>query len=102
MSEPLRVEAGSAEGANPDLAKETKEQKRSSSGFESGQSAMCLSATQQAKLAASIVESYSRRLGICAASNLSFQDDCSADFTRLRQSYNQYQLALASVRNYCR
>lgn len=63
---------------------------------------MCLSATQQAKFVASIVESYARRLGVCAASNLSFQDDCAADFTRLRQSYNQYQLALASVRNYCR
>lgn len=91
-----------AQGGNPESTKETKEQERPSSGFEDNQSATCLSATQQVKLIASIVESYARRLGACVASNRGFQDDCSADFARLRQSYGQYQLALASVRNYCR
>lgn len=102
MIQPRRAEPGSTEGPSAGATKESKEQKRSSSGFEIDQSAMCLSASQQAKLIASIVESYSRRLGACAVSNLSFQDDCSADFARLRQGYSQYQLALVSVRNYCR
>jgi hypothetical protein len=78
------------------------EQKQSSPGFEDDQSAMCQSATRQAKLIASVVETYSRRLAGCATSNPNFRDDCSMDFRRLANGYSQYQLAVASVRNYCR
>jgi len=92
-----------AQATRPDSRKETQEQKKPSSGFEDDQgSAMCLSATRQAKLIASIVDTYSRRLGSCAISNPNFRDDCSGDFERLAKGYNQYQFAVSSVRNYCR
>ena len=65
------------------------------------QSAACLSALQQAKLVASILETYSRRLTSCAAS-LNVRDDCSTDFGRVRRIYSQYELAVSSVRNSCK
>jgi len=83
--------------------KETQDQKKPSPGFEDDdQSAMCLSATRQAKVVASIVESYSRRLGACATSNPNFRNDCSVEFRAVVQSYNQFQLAVSSRRNYCK
>ena len=82
--------------------KDNQEQKKSSSGFEDDQSPICLSATQQAKMIASIVDTYSRRLAVCGVSNPSFHDDCSANFTRLARGYNEYQVAVSSVRNYCK
>jgi hypothetical protein len=88
--------------AKQDTTKETQEQKKASYGFEDDQSGMCLSAIAQAKLVASIVESYSRRFGACTTSNPNFRDDCSVDFGRVIKSYNQYQFAVASVRNHCR
>jgi hypothetical protein len=92
-----------AQTKKQDTTKETQEQKKPSSGFEDDdQSGMCLSAIAQAKLVASIVESYSRRFGACATSNPNFRDDCSVDFGRVIKSYNQYQFAVASVRNHCR
>jgi hypothetical protein len=91
-----------AQATSQDTTKETQEQKKASPGFEDDQSAMCLSATQQAKLIASIVDSYSRRLAACAISNPNFRDDCSADFGRLVKGYNQYQFAVLSVRNHCK
>jgi len=42
-----------------------KDEKKPSSGFEQDQSTLCLSATNNVKLVASIVEQYSRRLGAC-------------------------------------
>ena len=90
-----------AQTKKQDTTKETQEQKKPSSGFEDDdQSGMCLSAIAQAKLVASIVESYSRRFGACATSNPNFRDDCSVDFGRVIKSYNQYQFAVASVRNH--
>ena len=91
-----------AQGLRQDTTKESKDQKKPSPGFEDDQSAMCLSATQQAKLVASIVETYSRQLGACATSNPNFRNDCSAEFRRVISSYNQYQLSVSSVRNYCK
>lgn len=92
-----------AQATRPDSAKETQDQKKNSPGFEDDQgSAMCLSATRQAKLIASMVETSSRRLSACMISNPNFRDDCSGDFGRLVKSYNQYQFAVSSVRNYCR
>jgi hypothetical protein len=92
-----------AQATRPDSTKEPQDQKKPSSGFEDDQgSAMCLSAMRQAKLIASIVENYSRRLGACTISNPNFRDDCSGDFERLARGYNQYQFAVSSVRNYCR
>jgi hypothetical protein len=91
-----------AQSTKQEPMKEGQEQKRPSSGFEDDQSAICLSATQQAKMIASMVDSYSRRLATCALSNPSFRDDCSADFGRLARGYNQYQVAVSSVRNYCK
>lgn len=76
-----------------------KKENKPSPGFEQDQSALCLSATSNAKLVASIVENYSRRLGACSTSNL--RNDCSAEFRGVVQSYNQYQLAASKVRNYC-
>ena len=90
-----------AQTSKQDQTKDSKEQKRNSSGFEDDQSAMCLSATRQAKLMASYVEGFSRRLGACATSNPNFRDDCSVEFARLTKGYNEYQLAISSVRNYC-
>ncbi len=90
-----------AQTSQQDQTKDSKEQKRKSSGFEDDQSAMCLSATRQAKLIASYVEGFSRRLGACATSNPNFRDDCSVEFARLAKGYNEYQLAISSVRNYC-
>ncbi len=65
------------------------------------QSAACLSDLQQAKLVASILETNSRRLNSCAAS-LNFRDNCSTDFGGVRRAYSQYELAVSSVRNYCK
>jgi hypothetical protein len=93
---------GTAQSTKQEVTKDNQEQKRSSSGFEDDQSAICLSATRQAKMIASIVDSYSRRLAACALSNPSFRDDCSADFGRLARGYNEYQVAVSSVRNYCK
>jgi len=76
-----------------------KDEKKPSPGFEQDQSGICLSATSNAKLLASIVENYSRRLGACSTSSL--RNDCSAEFRGVVQSYNQYQLAVSKVRNYC-
>ena len=76
-----------------------KDEKKPSSGFEQDQSGLCLSATSNAKLVASIVEHYSRRLGACSTSNI--RNDCSTEFRSVVQSYNQYQLAISKVRNYC-
>ena len=90
-----------AQTSKQDQTKDSKEKKRNSSGFEDDQSAMCLSATRQAKLMASYVEGFSRRLGACATSNPNFRDDCSVEFARLTKGYNEYQLAISSVRNYC-
>jgi len=92
-----------AQATGQDTTKEAQEQKKPSPGFEDDdQSAMCLSATRQAKLVAAIVESYSRRLGACATSNPNFRNDCSVEFRAIVQSYNQYQLAVSSLRNYCK
>jgi len=91
-----------AQSTKQEVTKENQEQKKASSGFEDDQSAVCLSATRQAKMVASIVDSYSRRLAACAVSNPAFRDDCSTDFGRLARGYNQYQLAVSSVRNYCK
>jgi hypothetical protein len=86
-----------------ETTKETQDQKKPSPGFEDDdQSAMCLSATRQAKVVASILETYSRRLGACATSNPNFRNDCSVEFRGIVQSYNQYQLAVSSRRNYCK
>ena len=93
---------GMAQSTKQEATKDNQEQKKSSFGFEDDQSATCLSATRQAKIIASIVDSYSRRLAACAVSNPSFRDDCSADFTRLARGYNEYQVAVSSVRNYCK
>ena len=90
-----------AQTSKQDQTKDSKDQKRNSFGFEDDQSAMCLSATRQAKLMASYVEGFSRRLGACATSNPNFRDDCSVEFSRLTRGYNEYQLAISSVRNYC-
>ena len=97
-----QTESVLAQDKRQDTKKETQEQKNPSYGFENDQSGMCLSAIAQAKLVASIVESYSRRFGACATSNPNFRDDCSVDFGRVAKSYNQYQFAVASVRNHCR
>ena len=94
--------AGTAQSTKQENTKDNQEQKKSSYGFEDDQSAICLSATRQAKMIASIVDTYSRRLAACAVSNPSFRDDCSADFTRLARGYNEYQVAVSSVRNYCK
>lgn len=91
-----------AQDLRPDKTKESKDQKKPSSGFEDDQSAMCLSATQQAKLVAAVVESYSRRLGACVTSNPNFRDDCYVEFGRVVKSYNQYQTTVSTLRNYCK
>jgi hypothetical protein len=93
---------GMAQSTKQEATKDNQEQKKSSSGFEDDQNTVCLSATRQAKMIASIVDSYSRRLAACAVSNPTFRDDCSTDFARLTRGYNQYQLAVSSVRNYCK
>ena len=91
-----------AQGITQDPTKETPElKKKPSPGFEDDQNPQCITATQEAKLVASIVESYSRRLGTCSISNPNFRNDCSLEFRRVVQSYNQYQLAVSRVRNHC-
>src|SRR5690349_11499122 len=93
---------GIAQSTKQEVTKDSQEQKRSSSGLEDDESAICLSATRQAKMLAAIVASYSRRLAACALSDPSFRDGCSADFGRLARGYNEYEVAVSSVRNYCK
>jgi hypothetical protein len=100
----LQSEMVLAQGFGEDTKKETKDPKKNSPGFEfeDEKSAMCLSAERQSKQVASIVEAYARRLGACATSSPNFRADCSIDFRRLVSSYSQYELAVSSVRNYCK
>jgi hypothetical protein len=93
-----------AQGFGEETKKDSKDPKKTSPGFgfEEDDKSMCLSAERQAKQAASIVEAYARRLSACATSNPSFRADCSIDFRRLVSSYNQYELSVSSVRNYCK
>jgi hypothetical protein len=97
----LNSDLALAQASKQNQTKDSREQKGSSFGFEDDQSAMCLSATRQAKLVASFLETYSRRLGACATSSPNFRDDCSVEFARLAKGYNDYQFAISSVRNYC-
>jgi hypothetical protein len=99
----IERELAFAQSTKQEGTKDNQEQKKPSFGFqEDDQNEMCLSATRQAKQLASLVDSYSRRLAVCATSNPNFRDDCFVDFGRLARSYNQYQVAISSVRNYCK
>ena len=64
--------------------------------------AMCISAKRQAGNLAALVTTYSRRLGACSMSDATFRNDCSAEFRAVVLGYNQYQIALSSVRQYCK
>jgi len=102
VTEPPQGEIVFAQGLGKDATKATKEPKTPSPRFEDEQSAMCLSSQRQAKQIASIVDAYARRLGACATSNPNFRADCNIDLRRVIASYNQYELAVSSVRNYCK
>jgi hypothetical protein len=103
VTEPPRGEIVFAQGLGKDATKATKEPKTTSPGFEEEQqNAMCLSVQRQAKQIASIVDAYARRLGTCATSNPNFRADCNIDLRRVIASYNQYELAVSSVRSYCK
>ena len=91
-----------AQGLGQDATKATKEPITTFPGLEDEQKAMCTSVQRQAKQSASIVDAYARRLGTCATSNPNFRADCNIDFRRMVASYNQYELAVSSVRNYCK
>ena len=64
--------------------------------------AMCMSAKREARNLGALVTSYSRRLGACSMSDTTFRNDCSTEFRVLVVGYNRYQLALSSVREYCK
>jgi hypothetical protein len=64
--------------------------------------AMCMSAKREARDLGALVTSYSRRLGACSMSDTTFRNDCSTEFRVLVVGYNRYQLALSSVREYCK
>jgi uncharacterized protein YfbU (UPF0304 family) len=102
VTEPPPGEIVFAQGVGQDATKATKEPKTTFPGFDDEQNAMCLSYQRQAKQVASIVDAYSRRLGACATSNPNFRADCNIDFRRMVASYNQYELAVSSVRSYCK
>src|SRR5919109_2231088 len=76
-----------AQAVKQETKKETQEQKKDRPQFDDqdDQSAVCQSAMQRAKLVASILETYSRRLSLCATS-LNFHDDCSTHFALLRKA----------------
>jgi hypothetical protein len=94
--------AQSATDGQQDKIKRSQDEKKNLPSFEDDQSAICLSYRRQAKVLAAAVETYSRRLGACTTSSTDFATDCSADFARVRQSYSQYEIAIGSVRSYCR
>jgi len=102
VTEPPQGKIVFAQGPGQDATKATKEPQTTFPRLEDEPNAMCLSVQRQAKQSASIVEAYARRLGACATSNPNFRADCNIDLRRVIASYNQYELAVSSVRSYCK
>ena len=65
-----------------------------------GASSECHDARRQAQSAASELASYSRRLQNCAESG-DLSDDCSSEFRRVRNSYQDYESAVSSYSSEC-
>lgn len=61
----------------------------------------CQDALSGAESSASELADYARRLRNCAESQ-NYNDDCSTEFRRVRNSYSDYESAVSSVGSYCR
>jgi hypothetical protein len=60
----------------------------------------CVEAQERAGAAAAELANYARRLRNCAESN-NFSDDCSTEFSRVRNAHSEYESAVAEVGSYC-
>jgi TolA-binding protein len=67
----------------------------------SGKSPMCRDAIEQAESAADDLESAAGRLRSCAA-NRDFDDDCSSEYSRVRNAHDDYESAVSDIQSYCR
>lgn len=61
----------------------------------------CQDAISRAESSASELADYARRLRNCAESQ-DYNDDCSSEFRRVKNSYSDYGSAVSSVGSYCR
>ena len=61
----------------------------------------CQDARSRAESSASELADYARRLRDCAESQ-DYNDDCSSEFRRVKNSYSDYESAVSSVGSYCR
>lgn len=61
----------------------------------------CQDALSRAESSASELADYARRLRNCAESQ-NYNDDCSSEFRRVKNSYSDYESAVSSVGSYCR
>lgn len=61
----------------------------------------CRDAIQRAQMAASELANYARRLRSCAEAQ-DYNDDCSSEFRRVKNSHSDYEDAVSSVGSYCR
>lgn len=66
----------------------------------SGKSAECRDSLSQAESAASELADYARRLRNCAEAK-DFSEDCSTEFRRVKNAYDDYEDAVSSVSSYC-
>lgn len=64
-------------------------------------SSECRSAKARAESAASELGDYARRLRNCAEAQ-DYSDDCSSEFTRVRNAHSDYEDAVSSVTSNCR
>ncbi len=68
---------------------------------DSGQNSACREARSNAKNGASDLANYTRRLRSCAEAE-NYDDDCSSEFRRVKNSQSDYESAVSSVRSNCR
>jgi hypothetical protein len=61
----------------------------------------CQNAISRAESSSSELADYARRLRNCAESQ-NYNDDCSTEFRRVKNSYGDYESAVSSVGSYCR
>ena len=85
---------------------ETKEvmiiyQRQKAQAYGNDKSSECQDALSQAENNASGLANYARRLRNCAETQ-DYSDDCSSEFRRTKNAFNDYESAVSSVGSYCR
>lgn len=73
---------------------------KKSSSYDDGDSEDCRDAKDAASSAAQKLASYARKLKRCA-DNEDFNDDCSTEVRRARNSQSNYESAISEVQSYC-